>query len=45
MNISDLDISGKVKWIICKHCGKKFLMRGGSKHIRMCAKRIASEKK
>lgn len=46
MNISDLDISGKVKWIVCVHCGKKYLMRGGTKHISKCAiRKKADEKK
>jgi len=43
VRISDLDVSGQVKWIICRWCKKKFLMRGGSKHVRMCAKRKKAE--
>jgi len=44
MNIADLDSTGKVQWIICRHCKKKYLLKGGSKHIRMCTKKPAKKK-
>jgi len=38
MKIADLNSDGKIKWIICKYCGDKFLLGGVGKHIPKCVK-------
>jgi len=33
-----------VKWIKCKKCGKEYLPKGATKHIRVCEKRKKPKK-